>query len=142
MATDLSNSECFLTPGHFLIGGPLLQIPEVSLLDVSLNRLSRWQIIQQTLQQFWHLWRTSYLQTLMPRKKWQSHSPTLKVGDVVIVKNVNTPPQYWPLGRITNLFPDVHGVSHVAKVLMGGRVLTRAVHTLIPMIMENLDDRI
>ncbi|KMQ82668.1 hypothetical protein RF55_22199, partial [Lasius niger] len=32
-----------LTPGHFLIGAPLNAIPEPSLLDVPVNRLSRWR---------------------------------------------------------------------------------------------------
>ncbi|XP_046145796.1 uncharacterized protein LOC123989163 [Osmia bicornis bicornis] len=47
-----------LTPGHFLIGSPLNAVPEPTLLDVSVNRLSRWQFLQQRPQQFWRLWST------------------------------------------------------------------------------------
>ncbi|XP_046145604.1 uncharacterized protein LOC123988890, partial [Osmia bicornis bicornis] len=47
-----------LTPGYFLIGSPLNAVPEPTLLDVSVNRLSRWQFLQQRLQQFWRLWST------------------------------------------------------------------------------------
>ncbi|XP_029055190.1 uncharacterized protein LOC114882466 [Osmia bicornis bicornis] len=38
-----------LSPGHFLIGSPLNAVPEPTLLDVSVNRLSRWQFLQQRL---------------------------------------------------------------------------------------------
>lgn len=42
-----------LAPGHFLIGASLLAVPEPCLLDVATTRLSRWQFIQQRVQQFW-----------------------------------------------------------------------------------------
>jgi len=42
-----------LTPAHFLVGRPLTAVPEPTLLDTSLNRLSRWQAVQQMLEQFW-----------------------------------------------------------------------------------------
>lgn len=32
-----------LTPGHFLIGGPINAVPQPYLLDLNVNRLSRWQ---------------------------------------------------------------------------------------------------
>ncbi|KMQ90459.1 hypothetical protein RF55_9784 [Lasius niger] len=35
-----------LIPRHFLIGAPLNAIPEQSLLDVPVNRLSRWRLLQ------------------------------------------------------------------------------------------------
>jgi hypothetical protein len=35
-----------LTPGHFLMGRPLLSVPEESVLEINDNRLSRWQLVQ------------------------------------------------------------------------------------------------
>jgi len=35
-----------LTPGHFLIGVPLLALPESSLAEEAPSRLSRWQLLQ------------------------------------------------------------------------------------------------
>lgn len=40
---DDPNNYDTLIPGHYLIGRPLLSVPEPSLLDVNANRLSRWQ---------------------------------------------------------------------------------------------------
>lgn len=42
-----------LTPGHFLIGSTLKAVPEPSLLDVTMSRLSRWQQLQQMRDHFW-----------------------------------------------------------------------------------------
>lgn len=36
-----------LTPGHFLIGENLMAYPESNLQDISLNKLSRWQHMEQ-----------------------------------------------------------------------------------------------
>ena len=36
-----------LTPGHFLVGRPLLAVPEHDLLDAKQSQLSRWQLVQQ-----------------------------------------------------------------------------------------------
>lgn len=50
-----------LTPGHFLIGRPLLSMPEENFTDVSTNRLRRWKLIRQALQSFWRRWSHEYL---------------------------------------------------------------------------------
>ena len=42
----------YLSPGHFLIGEPLTQLPAADFTDVKCNRLSRWQTYQLQLQQF------------------------------------------------------------------------------------------
>jgi len=42
-----------LTPGHLLIGAPLLAVPEPSLLKEASNTLSRWQLLQQMRDHFW-----------------------------------------------------------------------------------------
>lgn len=45
-----------LTPGNFLIGGPLLSLPEPAWNETPSNLLSRWQLVQATAQRFWRRW--------------------------------------------------------------------------------------
>jgi hypothetical protein len=35
-----------LTPGHFLIGGPLMALPDADCFRISINKLSCWQFVQ------------------------------------------------------------------------------------------------
>ncbi|XP_076394328.1 uncharacterized protein LOC143265524 [Megachile rotundata] len=53
-----------LTPGHFLIGAPLIAVPEPSVLELNENRLSRWQLVQRLSEIFWRAWSRDYLHTL------------------------------------------------------------------------------
>ncbi|KAL4113825.1 hypothetical protein QTP88_017393 [Uroleucon formosanum] len=53
-----------LKPGHFLIGQPLLAVPEENITEVPMNRLTRWQLLQQLHQSFWKRWAQEYLNTL------------------------------------------------------------------------------
>ncbi|KAF0691671.1 Integrase catalytic domain-containing protein, partial [Aphis craccivora] len=46
------NDVCSLIPGHFLIGQPLAAIPSRNVVDVPMNLLNRWQLIQQAQQFF------------------------------------------------------------------------------------------
>lgn len=42
-----------LTPGHFLVGGALTELPEIDVSKVPTNRLRRWQRTTQLVQQIW-----------------------------------------------------------------------------------------
>lgn len=59
-----------LTPGHFLIGEAPITVPEETYLQTNTNRLSRWQITQRLLQDFWSRWSKEYLTNLQQRPKW------------------------------------------------------------------------
>ena len=59
-----------LTPGHFLIGGPLMSFPQMDLTDINSNRLSSWQHAQKLRQHFWKRWQKEYLHQLTVRSKW------------------------------------------------------------------------
>jgi len=54
--SDDPSNPTYLSPGHFLIGEPLTQLPAADFTDVKCNRLSRWQTYQQQLQQFCQRW--------------------------------------------------------------------------------------
>lgn len=49
--TDLEDCDA-LTPGHFLVGHPLTEVPDLQCDDASSTRLSRWQSGQRLLQHF------------------------------------------------------------------------------------------
>ncbi|XP_008182300.2 uncharacterized protein LOC103309207 [Acyrthosiphon pisum] len=70
-----------LTPGHFLIGQPIHAIPEPDTTDIQINRLNRWQLIQQCHQSYWKRWSREYLSTLQGRQKWFKSTQNLTVGD-------------------------------------------------------------
>jgi len=68
-----------LTPGHFLTGSSLNDIPDTDISTMSPNRLRRWQRTVQLTQQIWYRWRTEYLSQLQGRQKWvQSKGAQLK----------------------------------------------------------------
>ena len=46
----------YLSPGHFLIGEPLTQLPTIDYSNIKMSRLFRWQTFQQQLQNFWKRW--------------------------------------------------------------------------------------
>lgn len=95
-----------LTPGHFLIGGPLVRIPDnADYRETNENRLNRWEHLQKMLQHFWDRWRNEYLDTLINRSKWTNLHRNIKVGDLVIERENNTPPLKWKLARIQEVLP-------------------------------------
>ncbi|XP_025206913.1 uncharacterized protein LOC112602804, partial [Melanaphis sacchari] len=81
-----------LTPGHFLIGKPLLSLPEPEQTEVPLNRLTRCNLIQQLQRGFWKQWTFEYLCSLQNKPKWRFNQPNLQVGDLVVVKGIQTSP--------------------------------------------------
>ena len=66
----------YLSPGHFLIGEPLTQLPSIDYSNIKINRLSRWQAYQQQLQNFWKRWSADYLMNYNIVNGGTFHPPT------------------------------------------------------------------
>ncbi|CAK1585754.1 unnamed protein product [Parnassius mnemosyne] len=129
LSSDPNDLEV-LTPGHFLIGQPLNALPEYPFRETSASRLSRFALLQQMTQSFWHRWSLEYLHLLQQRVKWSDKTEPPRVGDLVLIKEPNALPLYWRRGRIVKLSYGADGVPRVAEVLVGDSVLQRAVATL------------
>ncbi|XP_077276907.1 uncharacterized protein LOC143905372 [Temnothorax americanus] len=104
-----------LTHGHFLIEAALKAVPEPTL--TTTTTVSRWQHLQQMREHFWRRWSTEYLQTLQARTKWQTPINHAKVGDLCLIRNELTPPNRWPLARITAIYPTTM-TRPVAKIVL------------------------
>ncbi len=75
-----------LTPAHCLIGRSLVAPPDKAPSNQNVTFLRRWQLVQHLTQDLWRVWRQSYLSSLQSRNKWRRKAHTLKVGDVVYLK--------------------------------------------------------
>ena len=58
-----------LTPGHFLIGRPLIAPPAKLLSNSSISTLERWNLCQKISSEFRKRWSQEYLCTLQRRRK-------------------------------------------------------------------------
>nr|XP_031836982.1 uncharacterized protein LOC116428908 [Nomia melanderi] len=117
-----------LTPGHFLIGVALTAPPQADLLHLNQNRLNRYQLIQYTAQHFWKRWHREHLHELQQRHKWQLDSPdNVKAGELVIIREDNTPPLKWRLGRIADLHPGSDNTSRVVSIKVADGIIKRPV---------------
>ena len=128
-----------MTPGHFLIGGPLTSFPQVDLTALPINRLSAWQLAQQLRQHFWKRWHKEYLHQLTIRSRWQSNSsPGIENGTMVVIKEDNLPPFQWKLGRVVATQPGPDGIIRVAIVRTDTGEYKRCVKRLCPLPIEPL----
>ncbi|XP_052739055.1 uncharacterized protein LOC128198325 isoform X3 [Bicyclus anynana] len=71
--------------------------------------------------------------TLKQRTRWQSASPDLQLGSLVLIKERGQPPLLWLLGRIVKLHSGRDGVSRVAEIQTRRGLITRAYNNICPL---------
>jgi len=103
--SDDPNDETPLTPNHLLLlrVGPHLLPSQFDQRDIYGRR---WRHVQFLSDQFWKHWVREYLPTLQLRHKWLQPKRNLQDGDVVLIRDENTPRKNWPLGQIIQTFPE------------------------------------
>lgn len=131
LSSNPNDGVDYLTPGHFLIGAPLLARPQQNITTDNISYLTRWKRISHIIQVFWKRWSADYLNTLVQRSKSQKISDNLKCGDIVLIASDQFTSQKWPLGKITETLPGKDGVLRVAKVKTSSGEFIRPVSKLV-----------
>lgn len=112
LSSDPNNLN-YLSPGHFLVGSSLISYPEPDITRIQINRLSRWQRLEQIRQHFWKRWSLEYLSQLQQRTKWHANrGEQLKVGQLILCREEGLPPLRWMLGRVQEVCP---GDDHIIR---------------------------
>nr|XP_044249383.1 uncharacterized protein LOC123002820 [Drosophila takahashii] len=125
-----------LSPGHFLVGGPLLSVAEPEIKENPISILNRWRRLKALHQQFCSRWKEEYLKELHKRTKWQFPTRNIQTGDMVVLKEENLPPNEWRLGRIQLVCPGADGKTRVAEVLTARGIIRRPIAKMIRLPME------
>ncbi|KAJ8950946.1 hypothetical protein NQ318_008385 [Aromia moschata] len=92
------------------------------------THLFRYEHFQRIIHHFSKCWSHDYLHLLQQRTKWRfvKHVPALD-GSIVLLKEDNTPPQAWPMGRIIDVHSGSDGLLRVVSVKTRHGVVKRAV---------------
>ncbi|XP_043064108.1 uncharacterized protein LOC122320097 [Drosophila ficusphila] len=136
LSSDPSDGEA-LTPGHLLIGGPLVAPPPSALPDqISPTCLRLWRSVSSLRHRFWQRWSREYVSSLQTRQKWSKEVHNVDVGALVVVGEDNLPPQQWRIGRVVEVHVGADGKVRVADVKTADGVYRRAIHrlALLPML--------
>lgn len=132
------NDTAVLTPAHFVISDSLYQPAQENVSNEPDNRLSRWQRLRKVRQHLWQRWQREYLQE--KRNKWTTAGPEIHVGALVLLMEDNTPPLYWPRGRIAAVHPGADGQVRVVTVRTAGGTYTRSVKKICLLPLEEGDE--
>nr|XP_008107433.2 PREDICTED: uncharacterized protein LOC103278651 [Anolis carolinensis] len=101
----------------------------------------QWQQVQSLANTFWKRWKREYLPLLQRRSKWEQVQENLRIGDIVLMKEKDTPRRKWPLAVITQVIPG--GDHQVRKVRVkttkttGSRILERPITDLVLLFHRN-----
>ena len=120
-----------LTPAHFLIGRPLLTVPDSDPPDkADLTLIRRFQQRQQAMNFFWKRWSSEYLTTLQQRTKWTAEQENLQIEDIVFLKDDNTSPMMWPMAKVIKVFDGNDQIARVVEIRTRRGSYVRPVHRL------------
>jgi hypothetical protein len=136
ISTD-PNDLSVLTLGHFLIGQPIMVIPEHDISDIPQNRLSRWQLMRQAL-----------LEVFLEKMEPEVSPYITKSIEVVSSKSQSlcwrccckftiASPLAWQLGRVIQVHPGADQVVRVATVKTSEGTLKRSVVKLVKLPTDN-----
>ena len=123
-----------LTPNCFLKTGG--RRPMIAPINPGDNIVRRYQLMENTLKQFWKRFMKEYVPTLHKTEKWQRKEAPLRVGDVVSVLHSGLPIGRWPLARVAEVYPSKDGqvrtVSLETRINGRKQIIRRSVSGLMP----------
>lgn len=135
-ASEDPNDLSPLTPGHFLIGTPILAPPEPDLSDSDINFANRWKRLKIISQNFCQRWKLEYLRELHRRTKWKYQKDNLKQGDLIVIKDDRLPPNEWKLGRIEKTYQGVDTNVRVVDIRTTGGTVTRPITKVVKLFSD------
>lgn len=118
-----------LTPNHILLLRNDSSFPQINSQKQDLYK-RRWKQVQWLADEFWNRWLCEYLPSLQKRQKWLQKHRNLQVGDLVLVNNVNTPRNMWPLGLIIETYMGQDMLVRSAKIKTSQGVYVRPISKL------------
>ncbi len=117
-----------LCPNDFLNRPSTLDPPAGSFDDA--DPREQYRYLQWTLNLFWDIWKSSYLHTLVSRKKWKTPQRNFAVGDVIMTVETGLVRGQWSIGHVVKIFPGSDGLVRVVDVQLPTGVFRRGINQI------------
>lgn len=125
-----------LTPNHLILMKSKIALPPPGKFEKEdVYATKRWRRVQCLVEQFWSRWKREYVMNISTRQKWHTTWRSLKVDDLVIIRE-DTPRNQWHLGRVIETTKGSDGLVRRVKVLVGERTSAKQDCPTKPLIME------
>ena len=96
------NDGKYLCPNNLLLGRATSRVPSGPFReDFSPKR--RFLFIQGLVDAFWKIWIRDYFPSLLIRPKWHVQKRNMRVGDVVLIRDLNVVRGCWQMGQVTQV---------------------------------------
>ena len=125
-----------LTLGHFLIGRSLKALPNLPDTTSRLTNLKRWNLCQRLTHNIWDKWSQDYLRQLQQLQRWKHPKRTVRVGDVVLLKDNELFHRSWPLARVEEVHTGSDRLVRVVRLRTERGIYKRAITRLVPLLQE------
>lgn len=134
-----------LTPAHFMVGGPIITLPDPMPDDLTSRQRSlveTWIQLTEIKSHWLKRWLTEVRQVWQNRYKWNTDSDDIQIGTVVMMVEKHRSPYSWQAARITKVFPGRDGRIRVVEVTTAAtkdnpkQTFTRAITELVPIPTE------
>lgn len=114
VSSDLADPDP-VTPNSPLMGRPDGSLPQVVYPESELLGRKRWRHSRVLADRFWAAFVKQYQLGLQTGGKWQTPSPDVDVGMVVMLVDPQLPRSSWQIGRVTKVFPGADGRVRTVK---------------------------
>ena len=153
--TTSSVSPEALTPNHLLTMKTKIILPPLGVFqDADKYSRKQWRCVQHLTNEFWTCWRKEFLHALQEWQKWVRPLRNMQIGDIVLVKDDNTPHDQWQLARMTEAQRGNDGLVRKVNFAVGDRqlstsgkrtrpvsLLERPIHKLVLLVPFNSHER-
>ena len=115
-----------LTPNHLLtMKSKIILPPPGNFQRPDLYCRKRWRRVQYLANEFLTRWKKEFLQTLQERRKLDGQQRNVSIGDVILIKEDNSPRNTRQLGLVIETIPSNDGLVRKVKVSVGTTNLNR-----------------
>ena len=116
-----------LTPNHLLLMKGNSCAPNTDANHVR----RRWQIIQGIANRFYERFLSEYIPQLQIRSKWTSEKENLKIDDLVLIMEDDSPRGQWPMGIVSEIEHSADGRVRSATIRCKDKEKRRPIHKLV-----------
>ena len=128
--TEDIHDDAPLTPNHLLLLCNDAAVPLGVFQETDMYR-RRWRHVWYLTTLFWKRWVKEYLPLLQRRRKWQNDCPNVKLHDLVLIIDENSPRGMWPLGKVVDVVKGRDGLLRSARLRTQTTQVVRPITKLV-----------